>query len=417
MNYSVWKQQLSKPEILAILEQGTICTPFPLIEEIVDKLSIEWDNPNMTFLDPCCGRGAFLFVIKNRLMKYHTEQHIVENMLFGVDLSDKNVAFAKAVLDPEGKYKNNIERNNALTKDWKMKFDVVIGNPPYQDSSTTVKGSRGNLWQRIVNQSLTLVKQDGYVAMVTPDSWIQFRGQLGKTFKKLQFTHMWTNNFVGRFFNVGVSVSAWILQNRQVNESTIIVDEHTEIDFQSVKQVANTSSAGTSILEKVLVDSSMGIQFETDNNNNVSWKNNPDMAHLYGESRTPDRLYRVCHTARIDCYASNRPTDYDSKKVILPLMTRTPRPRYFDGGIGSVSRMSVHYNVPTEQEGMNLVNLLTRKVYQFVCYVTNNRNSTTRDWLRQLPLVDLSHTWTDEELYKHFNLTQEEIDLIESTIK
>jgi len=36
--------------------------------------------------------------------------------------------------------------------------------------------------------------------------------------------------------------------------------------------------------------------------------------------------------------------------------------------------------------------------------------------LRWIPAVDLSRSWTDEELYKHFNLTEEEIKLIEETV-
>lgn len=41
----------------------------------------------------------------------------------------------------------------------------------------------------------------------------------------------------------------------------------------------------------------------------------------------------------------------------------------------------------------------TRKVYQFV------------------PLQDWSKPWTDEELYKKYKLTQDEIDYIEETIE
>ena len=37
--------------------------------------------------------------------------------------------------------------------------------------------------------------------------------------------------------------------------------------------------------------------------------------------------------------------------------------------------------------------------------------------VKNLPYVDLSRSWTDAELYAHFNLTEEEINLIESTIK
>jgi hypothetical protein len=34
----------------------------------------------------------------------------------------------------------------------------------------------------------------------------------------------------------------------------------------------------------------------------------------------------------------------------------------------------------------------------------------------RLPKIDLTKTWSDEDLYKYFNLTQEEIDFIEKNI-
>ena len=34
-----------------------------------------------------------------------------------------------------------------------------------------------------------------------------------------------------------------------------------------------------------------------------------------------------------------------------------------------------------------------------------------------VPLQDFSKPWTDEELYKKYDLTQEEVDFIESMIK
>lgn len=419
MNYEVIKQQLGTDEVVNLLKEGTICTPLPLVEEIVEKLPVQWDNPNLKILDPVCGRGVFLFVIKNKLLQAgHSEQHIIENMLYGVDIAQQNVDVTVAVLDPEYKYKNNIECADALAKDYKnMKFDVIVGNPPYQDSTTLVKGSRGNLWQKFVFAGFDLLKPEGSIAFVTPDSWLQFRGKIGTLLKSNQLTHVWTSSHVNNYFDVGVTISAWIATKKAPTCTTLFVNENKTMDLRSVDMLSNTSVEATSILQKVLVPATDGIQFETDSQNNVSWKNDPQYSHLYAEEQSNSRPWRVCHTARIDCYAANKPKDYDKKKVILPLMTKTPRPRFFDGGIGSVSRMSVHYNVKSNQEGNNLVTLLTRKVYQFVCHVTNNRNSMTRDWLRQLPKLDLSRSWTDEELYKYFNLTQEEIKLIEDTIK
>ena len=40
-----------------------------------------------------------------------------------------------------------------------------------------------------------------------------------------------------------------------------------------------------------------------------------------------------------------------------------------------------------------------------------------RSVYQYVPMQDFSKPWTDEELYKKYNLTQEEIDFIESMIR
>ena len=50
-----------------------------------------------------------------------------------------------------------------------MKFDVVIGNPPYQDSSNVDNAQ--NLWSHFWRKSLELAKDDGMVSLITPMTW------------------------------------------------------------------------------------------------------------------------------------------------------------------------------------------------------------------------------------------------------
>ena len=54
-----------------------------------------------------------------------------------------------------------------------MKFDVVLGNPPYQD--TKEDGSRKsktvNLWSKFISVGMNISKSNGFVAMITPTSW------------------------------------------------------------------------------------------------------------------------------------------------------------------------------------------------------------------------------------------------------
>ena len=47
-------------------------------------------NPNSTFLDNSAGSGNFLVTLKNILLQYHDEQHILNNMLYAVELMEDN---------------------------------------------------------------------------------------------------------------------------------------------------------------------------------------------------------------------------------------------------------------------------------------------------------------------------------------
>jgi hypothetical protein len=71
---------------------GEDFTPSTLVNEILDKLPPEvWTNPSKTFLDPTAGNGNFLIEVKRRLLEHgHSEQHILENMIYGADLMPDN---------------------------------------------------------------------------------------------------------------------------------------------------------------------------------------------------------------------------------------------------------------------------------------------------------------------------------------
>ena len=55
------------------------------------------------------------------------------------------------------------------------KFDVLVGNPPYQ-APKNVKGPKkgtigGDLWSKFVLKSFELIKENGYVCLVHPPMW------------------------------------------------------------------------------------------------------------------------------------------------------------------------------------------------------------------------------------------------------
>ena len=144
-------------------EKGEVFTPMWLVNEMLDKLPTEvWSNWDYKWLDPAVGIGNFPIAIYIRLMEglktkepddEKRRKLIVEEMLFMIDISDKNIFILKKIFCGT-KYKLNIhtgsffgykkeikkgieEIKNDFTKNGKWdkqfkfnKFDIIVGNPP-----------------------------------------------------------------------------------------------------------------------------------------------------------------------------------------------------------------------------------------------------------------------------------------------
>lgn len=120
----------------SVQQYGEVFTP----EFIVDKLlvDIDYSNSELKFCEPSFGDGRILLELKNRLLEYHTEEHIITNMLYGIEIQEAWYLSAVELINPNG-YKHNFICASALNfeglfnplKDWIGLFDYVIGNPPY----------------------------------------------------------------------------------------------------------------------------------------------------------------------------------------------------------------------------------------------------------------------------------------------
>ena len=114
---------------------GEVFTP----KDIVDKLleNIDYSNGDLKIVEPSFGDGRILMEVKSRLSKYHSDEHIMTNMLYGVEIQEAWHHEAVERLNPHG-YNHNLLCCSALNfegifnplKDWINKFDLVVGNPP-----------------------------------------------------------------------------------------------------------------------------------------------------------------------------------------------------------------------------------------------------------------------------------------------
>jgi len=70
----------------------------------------------------------------------------------------------------------------------------------------------------------------------------------------------------------------------------------------------------------------------------------------------------------------------------------------------------------TKDECLNIISYIKTKFFRFMVDIKKATQSVSRDAYQFVPLQDWSKSWTDEELYKKYKLTQEEIDYIEDNI-
>jgi len=68
-----------------------VFTPADICTEMVQSIPESMlKNPNSTFIDDSAGSGNFLVALRDELVKYHDLQHVLDNMLYCVELMEDN---------------------------------------------------------------------------------------------------------------------------------------------------------------------------------------------------------------------------------------------------------------------------------------------------------------------------------------
>lgn len=187
---------------------GEVMTPLELVKDMIQTIPNDfWKNPNSKILDPANGVGPFPIMVVYRLMmglkdwepdEEKRYKHIMENMIYVCELQPKNMFLWMTAVDPEDIYELNIYNGSFLNPefDYHMKnvwcvekFDLILGNPPYQERKEGFKKTQP-LWHLFVEKSMSMLSEGGYLNMVHPSGWRNVDGVFKNTQNLLKSKQM-----------------------------------------------------------------------------------------------------------------------------------------------------------------------------------------------------------------------------------
>jgi hypothetical protein len=144
----------------------------PLVNDILGKIPLEvWESEISTFLDPAMGGGQFIREIIRRLREHGHSDENIAGRVFGIENGQLRVDFAVNKYNLIGTYIST----DFLSWETDMKFDVIVGNPPYQKQVGPTKTEP--IWDKFVKKAFELSAESGYVALIHPSGWRNVAGR------------------------------------------------------------------------------------------------------------------------------------------------------------------------------------------------------------------------------------------------
>ena len=500
--------EIYNPDVLnciANLSNDEVFTPPELANKMLDLLPQElFRSSETTFLDPFTKSGVFLREIVKRLDRGLEKQipgrqqridHILHHQVFGIACTELTSLLARRSVYcskfANGKYsisKFDTEEGNILYRNiqhtWvngkckycgasqsvydrgseaeqyaymfihtdnpskffnNMKFDVIIGNPPYKMSdgggmqTESSSGSAIPLYHLFVNQSKKLNAK--YISMIIPARW--YSGGRGlDAFRDEMLNDGCLSHIVdyadSRDCFPGVDIAGgvcYFLRNLN-NEKECTIENHYKSNVKtSIRKLNEYSvfirfSQAIDIIKKVLalkeqtmeewVYSSKPFGFRSFEFGNDKRKSGDvEMLGSKGFSYVSKKdvrsnlelieKWKVVMSKASAEHAGQ--TDNDGRKKVVSKV-EVLKPNQI-----CTETYLLLGTFDEENEANNLAGYVKTSFFRFLLSTILLTQNIAKDKFQFVPLQDFSHPWTDEMLYKKYGLTQEEIAFIESMIR
>lgn len=485
-------------DTIANLSSDEVFTPPALADKILDILPNEiWSDPNITFLDPATKSGIFLRQIAARLMvglrdaipdEQERREHIFKNQLYAIAITEltsyiarRSVYYSKTANGPHGVANFDTAEGNVhyvptnhtfqgkkcvycgqaegegigardvdgrlethayefihLTPEEasKMKFDVIVGNPPYQLDSGGFGAQATPIYHKFVEQAKLLKPR--YIAFIIPSRWFaggmglsQFRADMlaDKHIKELVDYPNASDCFPGVDIKGGVNYFVWDSEySGDTTIRTIIGDDElpsmkrplgeydTFIRYNQaipvLRKVRGKNEESVTVIASGLNPFNIPTNFR-----NYDKIDNPDKIKLYARGDTGYMLDTMVQANRqwrnkykvLASKAAEGAGTYPNNIIGKPIVAEMPSVctmTYFCAGI-----------FDTESEAKNYALYMKSRFFRFLVSLKKNTQDFNRDKMEFVPLLPMNEEWTDEKLYARYGIDADEQAFIESMIK
>lgn len=320
-----------------------------------------------------------------------------------------------------------------------MRFDAIVGNPPYQESDGGGGSGRSasSIYPYFFKQSIEL-KPD-YISMIMPSRW--FNG--GKGLDDFRAS-MLSDSHISRIVDFcdskfcfptsdiagGICYLLWdkkhsgnclmknVLKNgatfsdmRILNEYPVLVSNNRAIHI--IRKVLNHKelmlSEVVSSRKPFGLDSSISFDKDGDILLRSSKGNGTIRRERINSGLDILGKYKVI-TSKVSFEHAGVP-DKDGMMRVLSVVQVLPK------NSACTESYLVNGSFETEDEAMNMAKYLKTKFVRFLLMQMLASMNMTKSTYCFVPMQDFTKTWTDEELYAKYSLSDEEIAFIDSMIK
>lgn len=488
---------------LANLSNDEVFTPPAVANAMLDLLPQGlFRNPQAKFLDPVCKSGVFLREITKRLMAGLAKEfpdpqkrldHILHNQVYGIAITELTSLIARRTLycakyatspfaisrfeniagnirykaiqhtfDKNGRCvycgaaQSQYEREEGLESHAyefihtdkpqeifkNMKFDVIIGNPPYQlnDGGGSNGISARPIYQYFIEHSKKL--NPNYLCMIIPARW--FSGGKGLTeFREIMKSDKHIKRLIfypkSRECFPGVDIAGGIcyfLRSKAYQGNCTFISTQSDRNNQSIRDLSEFDviigdNIGIQIAHKIrkLSDSFLDKYVLPRNSFGFTTSSR-------GKKEYFPASYKLISSEGITYIDKDEITKNielaDNYKVIVGTLNpdRGGVNNAKDGMMNVTTKIKIlnRDEIPTEtyivvnnfndkRQAINFTSYLATKFSRYLIALTISSMHIVKNNFQFVPLQDFSKPWTDAELYAKYNLSQEEIESIESMIR